>query len=102
MDGPAALAFMSLVGCGSYVVVRITNAVVRRMELRHGAPPGGAAQGARLTGHLEERLARIEQAVDAIAVEVERISEGQRFTTKLLADVTKRPHALSARGDADE
>ena len=34
----------------------------------------------------DERLSRIEQAVDAIAIEVERISEGQRFTTKLLAD----------------
>ena len=32
----------------------------------------------------EARLARIEQAVDAIALEVERISEGQRFTTRLL------------------
>jgi hypothetical protein len=29
---------------------------------------------------------RLEQAVDAIAVEVERITEGQRFVTKLLAD----------------
>lgn len=34
----------------------------------------------------DERLSRIEQAVDAIAIEVERISEAQRFTTKLLAD----------------
>ncbi|HKT09047.1 MAG TPA: hypothetical protein VJR24_14205 [Gemmatimonadaceae bacterium] len=33
----------------------------------------------------DNRLQRLEQAVDAIAVEVERISEGQRFTTKLLA-----------------
>jgi hypothetical protein len=32
------------------------------------------------------RLERIEQAVDAIAIEVERISEGQRFTTKLLTE----------------
>jgi hypothetical protein len=32
------------------------------------------------------RLERIEQAVDSIALEVERISEGQRFTTRLLAD----------------
>ena len=29
---------------------------------------------------------RLEQAVEAIAIEVERISEGQRFTTKLLAE----------------
>jgi glucosamine 6-phosphate synthetase-like amidotransferase/phosphosugar isomerase protein len=35
---------------------------------------------------IESRLAKIEQAVDAIAVEAERISEGQRFTTKLLSD----------------
>ena len=34
------------------------------------------------------RLERIEQAVDAVAIEVERISEGQRFTTKLLSERT--------------
>lgn len=32
------------------------------------------------------RLDRIEQAVDAIAIEVERVSEGQRFLTRLLAE----------------
>ncbi|WP_353269160.1 hypothetical protein [Gemmatimonas sp.] len=35
---------------------------------------------------VEQRLAAIEQAIESVAVEVERISEGQRFTTKLLAD----------------
>jgi hypothetical protein len=34
----------------------------------------------------EDRMARLEQAVEAISLEVERISEGQRFTTKLLSD----------------
>ena len=34
----------------------------------------------------ENRLQHLEQAVDAIAVEVERISEGQRYTTKLLSE----------------
>lgn len=34
----------------------------------------------------DERFARLEQSVDAIALEVERISEGQRFTTKLLSE----------------
>jgi hypothetical protein len=32
------------------------------------------------------RLERLEQAVDAIAVELERVSEGQRFVTRLLAE----------------
>ena len=41
--------------------------------------------------HTEDslRLERLEHAVDAIAVEVERISEAQRFTTKLLAERTE-------------
>jgi hypothetical protein len=32
------------------------------------------------------RLERMEQALDTIAIEIERISEGQRFTTKLLSE----------------
>jgi hypothetical protein len=32
------------------------------------------------------RLERIEHAIDAMAVEVERVSEGQRFVTKLLSE----------------
>ncbi len=46
---------------------------------------------------LQQRLEHMEQAIDSIAVEVERISEGQRFTTKLLADrQPEAPAALSA------
>ena len=41
----------------------------------------------------ESRMERIENAVDAIAIEVERISEAQRFTATLLAD------RLPARAD---
>jgi hypothetical protein len=39
-----------------------------------------------------QRLERIEQSVDAIAIEVERVTEGQRFLTRLLTD--KQPVAL--------
>jgi hypothetical protein len=34
----------------------------------------------------ESRIERIENAVDAIAIEVERISEAQRYTVGLLSD----------------
>jgi hypothetical protein len=37
-----------------------------------------------------DRLERLEQGVEAIAIEVERISEGQRFVTKLLSE-TREP-----------
>jgi len=50
-----------------------------------------------------ERLERIEQAVDAIAIEVERISEGQRFTTKLLGEFRALPQPdASLAGDRGE
>ena len=35
---------------------------------------------------IRDGLGQLQQAVDAIAVEVERLSEGQRFTTKLLSE----------------
>lgn len=34
----------------------------------------------------DDRLERLEQAVDAIAIEIERVSEAQRYTTKLLTE----------------
>lgn len=40
----------------------------------------------RLPPEVADRLERMEQAIDSIAIEVERISEGQRFTTRLLAE----------------
>jgi hypothetical protein len=39
----------------------------------------------------EERLDQLQQSVDAIAVEVERIAEAQRFSAKLLADRADTP-----------
>jgi hypothetical protein len=42
----------------------------------------------------EQRLARVEAAVEAIALEVERIGEGQRYVTTLL---TERAHPMLER-----
>lgn len=36
------------------------------------------------------RLARIEQAVEAVAIEVERIAEAQRFSARLMAEESKQ------------
>jgi hypothetical protein len=49
----------------------------------------------------ERRLMRLELAVDAIAVEVERIGEGQRFLTRLRAEPTggRAPDAESGSAD---
>ena len=39
-----------------------------------------------MPGELAERFTRLEQAVDSVAIEVERVSEGQRFVTRILAE----------------
>ena len=56
----------------------------------------GAAGGAtsRELEAVHDRLGRLEQAMEAVAVEVERISEGQRFTTKLLSERARVDAAL--------
>lgn len=38
-----------------------------------------------------ERLERMEQSIDAVAIEIERISEGQRFVTQLMAKTQQAP-----------
>lgn len=38
-----------------------------------------------IQGEAAQRLERLEQSVEAVAIEIERISEGQRFVTRLLS-----------------
>ena len=80
MDDPAKVMIaVSLFGSVAYSVRAIALAAVahKKEEVRQAETAPSVT---------EARLARIEQAVDAIALEVERISEGQRFTTKLLSE----------------
>lgn len=62
------------------VLFPLSVAYARRVWRRGGA--GVAA----LPSELMERMARLDQAVDSIAIEVERIGEGQRFMTRVLTD----------------
>ena len=48
--------------------------------------PGRAVPPQADLREIREGLSQLQQAIDAIAVEVERLSEGQRFTTKLLSE----------------
>jgi hypothetical protein len=57
----------------------LARAFARRMDRR----AGGTSQ---VSGDVSAQLNQLNQAVDAIALEVERISEGQRFTTRLLSE----------------
>ena len=55
------------------------------------------AKQPKLPSDLVSRLERMEQSLDAVAVEVERISEGQRFTTRLLSESAPDRSRLPAK-----
>lgn len=67
----------------------LVKAWARRRELGQHAAPAPES---------EERLRRMEAAIESIAVEVERISENQRFVTRLLAE---RAPAAAQAGDRE-
>jgi len=77
-----ALTFASI---AASVVGIVVVGVRARAYWRRSA--GHAATPARLGA---DRLARLELAVDGIALEVERIGEGQRFLTRLHASPLER------------
>jgi hypothetical protein len=68
----------------SIPIIAIGLPIARAFAARIGRMPTAPAVPLEVAARLE----RMEQAIDSIAVEVERISEGQRFTTKLLAERT--------------
>ncbi|HEU4990310.1 MAG: hypothetical protein KGL93_13215 [Gemmatimonadota bacterium] len=70
---------MALLG----TIAKITLTLITRK--RGGALP---SVDAKVLEEINERLARLEQVTDATAIEIERIGEGQRFTTKLLSERT--------------
>lgn len=61
----------------------------------------GAAAVAALPSDLAARLTNIERSVEAVAIELERLGEGQRFVTQLLADGEKRRQTLLS-GDSGQ
>jgi hypothetical protein len=58
--------------------VPIARAYARKLDAQ-SRNPGVPAE-------VTDRLERMEHAIDAVALEIERISEGQRFTTRLLSE----------------
>jgi len=76
-DMVVGLSFMLAFG------VFVPLAIARARRIWKGTPKQLPLQ---MTDASQARFDRLEQAVDAIAIEVERVSESQRFMTKLMAD----------------
>jgi hypothetical protein len=70
-------ALLGTIFVGSSLLV-LVRAWARRIENQSKLPKVPAENA--------ERMERMERAIDSVAIEVERISENQRFLTKLLSE----------------
>lgn len=86
------IAFFAMVAV-IFIGTPIARAFARRLDRDAGRP--------KLPSDVGERLERMEHAIDSIAIEVERISEGQRFTTKLLSERQRDPAVLPGAVERD-
>jgi len=78
--GPEIVVPLGAFACAIILAIGVplARAYSRRMDAESKNP--------RLPTEVSDRLERMEQALDSVAIEIERISEGQRFTTKLLSE----------------
>ncbi|MEO7218204.1 MAG: hypothetical protein ABI026_08415 [Gemmatimonadaceae bacterium] len=91
--GPEVIVPISgmLMILGIVLGIPLVRSYTRRVETR--------AKDSLPSGEIVTRLDRIEQSIEAMATEVERIAEGQRFTTKLLSGA-KAPASIVAPAPA--
>ena len=81
----------------AFVMAPLAFSAARLMWKRAARPVRAPAESKEST----ERLDRIEQAVDAIAVEIERIGEGQRYVTRLFSEGDVLPALGSGQRPAE-
>lgn len=79
-DEEFVIAIIALVG-GFSIIWGLGYAIFTWLRDRRGA-----VANPRSLAELQEQIADVQTSVDAIAVEVERISEGQRFATRLMTE----------------
>jgi len=82
IDGTTAIIVLATAVVLIAVLYPIARAIAKRME--HRAPSEVAVPAGKSA--TDARLQRLEQSFEAMEVELERISEGQRYTTKLLTE----------------
>lgn len=70
-------------GFSTIILLPLSIAYARRLWRRSAAPPA-------LPPEFNDRMSNLERGVEAVAIEVERVGEGQRFVTQLLAESDHR------------
>ncbi len=89
-DIPPAVETISITFFVMIAVIVIGTPLMRAFARRIDR---GTQAVASIPREVTQQLQQLTQSVDAIAIEVERISEGQRFTTKMLSERSREEKA---------
>ena len=90
MDKYTMMVALSGQICGTVLLVTVITTWFGRRRRNDTALPDGGLQ------RIDARLTEMQHSLDAVAIEVERISEGQRFATKLLSE--RAPQGTDVHG----
>lgn len=72
---------------------------LRQLRRKRNAPP--STDTGQIAALGSERIERMEQSIDSIAVEMERVSENQRFMTRLLTETQLAGTIAAVRGSTE-
>jgi hypothetical protein len=84
---------LAILMCGGLLATTVTFAALWVRARDRATRAESLLEGMRMSGRADS----MSPALDAIAEEVERIGEGQRFVTKLFAESTDRPRVEAPR-----
>ena len=87
------VSVMSILFIGFPLAIAYSRIMLRRATLSSSQAP------AQVSAEQTRRFDRLEQSVDAIAIEIERISENQRYLTKVLSE--PRPGVAVGSGTSE-
>ena len=90
-DGPPEEVFMLGGMLIFFVGFPLAIAYARRLWKR-----AAVTVSSEMPAELTDRLGRMEQAIDAVAVELERVGEGQRYVTKVFSESQRALGAAAA------
>jgi multidrug efflux pump subunit AcrA (membrane-fusion protein) len=88
---PRGAVLMTYAVCASLAFVIVGWPLARAMARWIDRRGTSNRQSATLSADVQARLDAMERNIDTVAVELERVSEGQRFTNKLLSERSQMP-----------
>jgi len=91
LSGGQTILLIILIGVSGSAVAEVVRAF-----FKHRDPPERSQE---FESRLDDRLKHLEQSMEAMALDIERIAEAQRFTARLLAEPGAQASGAAPTGE---